>query len=287
MSEQSSTDSKQRGGGFPSLPLKDAVDAVVAAGLNGPNHTVDAFAAYLGHATSNSGAFRAKMASFRDWGLVSRGDRERVTLTELAQELVLKYPDHYEDKQALLAAFESCRIFGRLYDDSAKNTPLEVARLRNTVLIRYGVGNNQADKFVDSFVQSAAFAGLAKVSGSTVTLVPRDASLSETGERGNGGVEDPVDADATTSGRVPVPTAAATSAPVSQTPVALQQQWPIDGGEIEFVIRTFEALPPSIYVLVAEMAEVAEKMKVKLTGPAFEITTSKPPSAYRAPDDEG
>lgn len=61
----------------------------------------------------------------------------------------------------------------------------------------------------------------------------------------------------------------------------MRQAWPIDGGEIEFIIRTDEALPPSIYTLVAKMAEVAEEMKDKLTGPYVEITTDNPPAAYR------
>ena len=62
-------------------------------------------------------------------------------------------------------------------------------------------------------------------------------------------------------------------------PVALRQAWPIDGGEIEFVIRTSEPLPPSIYALVAEMAEVAAQMKDRLTGPLFEFMTDNPPAA--------
>lgn len=267
MSEQQA-DNKQRGGGFPSLPLKDAVDAVVTAGLNGGNHTVDAFATYIGHTTSNSGAFRAKMAAFRDWGLVSRGDRDRVALTGLAEDLVLKYPDHYEDKQALLAAFESCRIFGMFHADLAKNVPQEVSRLRTQALMRYGVANNQADKFVDSFVKSAVFAGLAHVDGSMVTLLPRDKAF---GEIAAARPEESRDAVAVPETPTPDVAEKATAVPAPAIPIALQQQWPIDGGEIEFSIRTPAALPPAIYALLAEMAEVAEKMQEKLTSPAVDI----------------
>lgn len=60
------------------------------------------------------------------------------------------------------------------------------------------------------------------------------------------------------------------------------QAWRIDGGEIEFVIRTSEPLPPSTYTLVAEMAQVAARMKDLLTGPMVELTTDSPPAAYRA-----
>lgn len=288
MTEQglaTTTESKRRGVGFPSLALQDAVDAVVTAGQNGPDHTQDAFATYLGHKTANSGAFRAKLASLRDWGLIARGDRDRVILSGLAQELVLAAPDHYEDKQKLLTAFESCRVFGMVYNDSAKNVPVDTARLRTQVLMRYGVASDQADKFVEVFVKSAVFTGIAESDGARVTLFNRDSVF--TGAKSADDTDDDLDTDTphlgtpmvsrsgfggsgqlTATGVANVPVAVAEPT----IPVALRQSWRIDGGEIEFVIRTSEALPPSIYALVAEMAEVAEKMKEKLTGPAFEIT---------------
>jgi hypothetical protein len=276
---------RKRGTGFPSMSLQDAVDAIVLAGRNGPEHSQDAFATYLGHKTANSGAFRAKLASLRDWGLLARGDRDRVTLSGLAQELVLAAPDY--STQQLLTAFESCRVFGMLYNDSAKNVSMDLDRLRTQVLMRYGVGRDQVDKFVSSFVQSAVFAGLAQSDGSTVTLVQRDSAL-------GGGDEPETETDHAAktvshsavqdvASDLPVPATPVKSA----IPVALRQQWPIDGGEIEFVIRTSEALPPSIYVLVAEMAGVAEKMKANLTGPAFEITTDAPPAAHRVHESQG
>jgi hypothetical protein len=280
MSEQRTnevTEPKRRGPGFPSLNLQDAVEAIVIAGRNGPDHSHDAFATYLGHKTANSGAFRNKLASMRDWGLLARGDRDRVVLSGLAQELVLAAPDHTKDQ--LLTAFESCRVFGMLYNDSAKNVAMDLSRLRTQVIMRYGVGKDQADKFVSSFVQSAVFAGLAHSDGSAVTLLQResasaaDADTEEVDDRSHSGVTPPAETDSTSVSR-PGPALNTT------LPVALRQQWPIDGGEIEFVIRTSEALPPSIYALVAEMAEVAEKMKAKLSGPAFEITTASPPAAY-------
>lgn len=280
VSQNEQPEAKRRGTGFPSMPLQDAVDAVVLAGRNGPEHSHDAFATYLGHKTANSGAFRGKLASMRDWGLLGRGGRDRVTLSGLAQELVMAAPDY--TRQQLLTAFESCRVFGVLYNDSAKNVPIEFTRLRTQVLMKYGVGKDQADKFVSSFVQSAVFAGLAQSDGTAVTLFQRESAFAN--EAGGHEVDD-------ASEEVPSSNAASRSSsmgsletPVaaqSGVPVALRQQWPIDGGEIEFVIRTAAALPPSVYALVAEMAEVAEKMKSKLSGPAFEITSETPPAAYR------
>lgn len=258
------TETKKRGVGFPVMSLQDAVDAVVLAGQHGPDHTNDAFATYLGHQTANSGAFRGKLASLRDWGLIARGDRDRVTLSGLAQDLVLAVPDHYEAKHLLLTAFESCRVFGMLYNDSAKGVPIDISRLRATVLMRYGVAPEQADRFVDSFIKSAVFAGLADSDGAKVRLNSRDSAFG-----GSANPDEGVDDDALGSvsanalppsvivgkATVPSPVIAA-----DVIPTALRQAWPIDGGEIEFVIRTPKAMPPKIYALMAEMAETAEKM---------------------------
>ncbi|CAL8976288.1 hypothetical protein CELL_02272 [Cellulomonas sp. T2.31MG-18] len=282
MSEQRTDqpEAKRRGPGFPSMTLHDAVEAIVIAGRNGPEHSEDAFATYLGHKTANSGAFRAKLASMRDWGLLARGNRDRVALSGLAQELVLAAPEY--TSQQLLAAFESCRVFGMLYNDSAKNMPTDLSRLRTQVLMRYGVAKDQVDRFVASFVQSAAFAGLAQTDGTTVTLFNREATV-------GGGYDVGGDVDLApelTAGQQPIAAPHAQESPVASSahaaiPTALRQQWPIDGGEIEFVIRTAEALPPRIYVLVAEMAQVAEKMKAMLVGPAFEPRTADPAAADR------
>ena len=277
---------KPRNTSFPSLALREAIDAVVTAGQNGADHSQDAFAAYLNHRTTNSGAFRAKLASLRDWGLITkRGEKDRVTLTGLGQDLVMASPEHYDEANLILQAFDSCRVFSQLYDDSAKNVAMDLGRLRNQVLMRLGVSSDQVDKFIECFAASAAFGGLAELDGPKITLLPRDAvnRAREPEEHDDHEESDLAPSNWTRAKPTPAQQSVPVAVPTDPTePIALRQAWPIDGGEIEFVIRTSEALPPSIYLLVAEMAEVAEKMKVKLTGPAVEITTSNPPTAYRA-----
>ena len=266
------TEPKRRSVGFPQLPLRESVDAIVMIGQHGPNHTHDAAAAYLGHSTANSGAFRSKLAALRDWGLLVRGDKDRVQLSELAQQLVLEAPKHEQARELLLAAFESCRVFGTLYNDSAKATPLEVQRVRTTVVMRHGVASEQADKFVDSFIESAVYAGLAKFDGAKVTLVPRDDVFKVAGHAADEDAmyttmpeEDAVRATSEASRAVLGLRAPAVAVPVEPVvPVALRQAWPIDGGEIEFIIRTRKALPPTLYSLMAKMAEVAAEMEALL-----------------------
>jgi hypothetical protein len=267
MTEQTTSKPKadrKRGVGFPQMTLKDAVDAIVVAGQNGPSHSVDAFAAYMGHQTTNSGAFKYKLAALRDYGLISRGDRERVTITELAQELVLAAPEHYLARPLLLSAFENCPLFERVYSDNAKNTALEITRVRNNVVMRHGIAADQADRFVDVFVKSAVFVGIADSDGKTVSLLPRSVAAS-----GQLRIDDEIPGETDENVDASAPDKTGTSwwmhTPHSvnanmQGPIALRQAWAIDGGEIEFVIRTPKALPPEIYTMVAEMAVNASRM---------------------------
>jgi hypothetical protein len=260
--------------------LRDSVEAIVTIGQHGAKHSHDAAAAYLGHSTSNSGAFRSKLAALRDWGLIERGDKDRVTLSDLAEQLVLEAPDHGHAGELLLTAFESCRVFGMLYNDSAKDTPLDLQRIRTSVVMRHGVASDQADKFVDSFVDSVTYAGLGKFDGNQLTLLPRDSVFQR--DAGTQGMD-----EAQTVSAAPDRARGATTVNAAQVaaepsiPIALRQAWPIDGGEIEFIIRTAEALPPSIWEQVAKMAKVAEEMQAKLAGPYVELRPdAKPPAAY-------
>lgn len=257
---------RKRGVGFPQLSLREAVDTIIAVGQHGANHTHDAAAAYMGHSTANSGAFRSKLAALRDWGLLDRGDSTRVILSELAQQLVLEAPYHEKERQLLLAAFESCRVFGMLYADSAKDTPLEEQRLRNVVVMRHGVATDQADKFIESFVDSVVYAGLGKLDGNRVVLFPRDAAFKPDDQSDEPPDEPPTRthssaAEELRDAQQQQRRLSAEAEREPKIPVALRQTWPIDSGEIEFVIRTPKAMPPAIYALVAKMAEVAGEME--------------------------
>ncbi|MBN3510123.1 hypothetical protein JYB55_14865 [Mycolicibacterium septicum] len=273
---------KKRGVAFPQLSLEAAVEAIVAMGQHGADHSQDAAAAYLGHSTTNSGAYRVKLAALRDWGLIKRGDRERVILSDLAKDLVMEAPDHAQARSLLLAAFESCRVFEQLYEDSAKNIPQDLGRFRNVVVMRHNVATDQADRFIDCFVDSAGYAGLAKVEGNQVTLLTRDTTFWE--DEGQKASELLDHFETATTPKAPVPpldhvlreTETVTGPAPSAIPVALRQSWPIDGGEIEFVIRTPKALPPSIYALMAQMAEVATKMESLLKPAPIEASVSTP-----------
>lgn len=289
MSEQTSSpapQAKKRGVGFPQLSLEAAVDAILAMGQHGADHSQDAAAAYMGHSTANSGAFRTKCAALRDFGLIVRGDKDRVILSDLAKQLVLEAHDPEKMRPLLLDAFQSCRVFDQLYQDSAKNIPQDLQRFRTVVVMRHNVGTDQADKFIDIFVDSAGYAGLAKLEGNQVTLLPPDTTfweeerqkaddlVAKTSNPALPSLEEMMrqGSEALRPSAPPAPVTPAAPA----TPVALRQTWPIDGGEIEFVIRTAKALPPDIYAEMAEMAKVAARMQTLLTPDGVEASAPVP-----------
>lgn len=266
---------KRRSVSFPQLSLREAVEAILTIGQHGASHSQDAVAAYLGHSTANSGAFRSKLAALRDWGLIERGAKDRVTLSDIAHSLVLDDPERSTAAQLRLTAFESCKVFGALYNDSAKDTPLDMQRVRTSVVMRHGVASDQADKFVDIFIESAVYAGIARFDGLKVTLLPREAASR---------ADDTADGSPEASEQVVITgtTGQAWRGVYEAVPVALRQAWAIDGGQIEFIIRTSQPLPPSIYTMVADMAEVAARMQEHLSKSLFEPTAenSKLPASY-------
>nr|WP_313774269.1 hypothetical protein [Mycobacterium sp.] len=281
---------------FPQLSLESAVDAILAMGQHGADHSQDAAAAYMGHSTANSGAFRTKCAALRDFGLIVRGDKDRVVLSDLAKQLVLEAHDPEKVRPLLLGAFQSCRVFEQLYQDSAKNIPQDLQRFRTVVVMRHGVGTDQADKFIDSFVDSAGYAGLAKVEGNQVTLFPPDTTFWDEERQKADELLDkfkpapkapvpPLEQVLREAAQAEAAAAAAAAAAGPTIPIALRQAWPIDGGEIEFVIRTPKALPPDIYAEMAAMAKVAARMEVLLKPAAAEVpvTASAPNTSVAVP----
>ena len=68
-------------------------------------------------------------------------------------------------EQAAEHVFKSCGIFYLLYEDGAKETPLEKQRVRTTVVMQLNVASAQADKFVDVSIDSVVNARLGRLDG--------------------------------------------------------------------------------------------------------------------------
>lgn len=206
----------------------------------------------MGHSTTNSGAFRQRLAALRDWKLVTgRGDS--ISMTDTARVIALP-PDDTAEQVALRAAFKNCSIFYKLYEESQKGTPLARPGLGNRAVHAFGVAPSSVAKFVASFVDSAVAAGIALVQeDDRVTLLEPDEEVDGL----DLAKEAYVPATSTTAApRSPQPSRSA-------TPV-VHQAWPIDGGTIVFEIRSERPLPASAYATVGEVVASLERLSVTL-----------------------
>jgi len=86
--------------GFPVLDLGEAASVLTRASQHGWEHTVAEIAGYMGHATTNSGAFRTKLAALRDYGLVS-GRGKSLEITQVGRKIAVP-----ESEQERLAALQ-------------------------------------------------------------------------------------------------------------------------------------------------------------------------------------
>ncbi len=249
--------SRSRGRGFPTMPLDEAVSVIKKAGQYGHEHSVATFAGYLGHGTTNSGPFRAKMAALKDWGLIQRRG-EAVLLTELAASIAHPESSTAEGK-SLRDAFRQAEPFGAVYEESAKGTELNLDLIGNRAVTVFGVAPKSKKKFAESFAQSAIMAGLARMSSeSTVELLTeRDHSQSQEADHGDSGHQ-------TKGGLSPAPPS--TVPPATTASPTLHQEWPVDGGTIIFQAALDRPLPAAVYADIANIANAIERLVEHLDG---------------------
>lgn len=246
--------------GFPVVSLAEASEILKTAGKYGFEHSVAAFAKHMGHSTTNSGAFRQRLAAFRDWKLIA-GRGESVTMTDIARIIALP-PDVDVERAALETAFKNCGVFLRLYEGSQKNVPLARPGLGNRAVHDFGVSPSSITKFIDSFVDSAVVAGLAAVmDDDQVTLL------------------DPVHTDqhehqAQPLVATPVTGPSRVVGAGGAGPPLVHQSWPIDGGTIVFEIRSEKPLPASAYATVGEVVASLERLAGTLAPPIVDAAAT-------------
>lgn len=240
---------RKRATGFPVVSLAEAAAILKEAGKHGFDHSTAAFAAYMGHSTTNSGAFRQRLAAFRDWKLIAgRGDS--LAMTDIAR-IIADPTDDEAERRALQAAFMNSPVFFKLFDESAKGTPLAPGPLGKRAVLNLGVAPGSKDKFAQSFVDSAVAAGLASLNDDgQIVLVPLDVVA----DGGQPSDEQFIDTRqlASSSGR-------AQPGPRQGTPV-VHQAWAIDGGSIVFEIRTDKPLPATAFATVGEVVASLEHL---------------------------
>lgn len=250
---------RKRATGFPVVSLAEAAAILKEAGKYGFDHSTAAFATYMGHSTTNSGAFRQRLAAFRDWKLIAgRGDS--LAMTDIAR--VIAHPtDDDAERRALQTAFLNSPVFLKLYDGSAKGKPLAPGPLGNRAVLNLGVAPGSKDKFVQSFVDSAVAAGLASLNeDGQIVLTPLDSGA---------GAGQQASEEQFLDSPQPVPSSSGRTQPAARqgTPV-VHQTWSIDGGSIVFEIRTDKPLPATAFSTVGEVVASLEHLAETLAPPA-------------------
>ncbi len=264
---------------FAVYPLRGATEGVKTAGASGGDHSRDAFASYLGHETTNSGGFKRKLASMKDWGLIeTRGDR--VVITDLGMRIA--HPRTDDDEQgAIREAFLQAEVFAETYNDLAKGVDLSAERIGSMGVHEHGISPGAKADFARSFVESAAFAGLGQRNpDGSIRLA---ATTPGTGqgrddERDRGGDRLDRDNDSVTQRR--------TRDIGDGPPAAIRQEWDVANGSVLFEVRLDGALPSAAFATLGEVMRTVEEL-VSSLGHAKPAATSTPtgPTKNGSPGD--
>lgn len=249
---------QSRGIGFPILSLSEAARMLTNIATYGFEHSAQTLASLMGHKTTNSSSFRQRVAAFRDWGLLTgRGDR--LTMTDTARMIAMPTSSDARQK-AMQASFLHCEIFSRLHEEIAKGRNIDRDGLKGQAVNRFSVSPQRVDKFVDSFIESALAAGMARHDdqGQLVLLELSSESVDDEAVE----LEQATGEPSPEPGPSPITTVQLTD-PGLQTP-AVHQSWQIDGGEIVFIVRTGRALPSTSFAEIGEIVRQLEKLAASL-----------------------
>lgn len=265
----SPTPRRKRGTGFPVVALSEAATILREAGKYGFEHSTAAFASYMGHSTTNSGAFRQRLAAFRDWGLIAgRGDS--LAMTEIGRIIAVP-TDAQAESRALQAAFMNSPEFLKLYEGSAKGQPLEADRLGARAVHDFGISPGSKDKFVQSFTESAIAAGLAdRTADGQLVLVSRAED-----DVAEGHLAGPATTAAAADEAPPARTEPRSPSLAPGLPV-VHQTWEIDEGAITFEIATTKPLPASAFVTVGEVVASLERLAATLAPLTLDAASEGP-----------
>lgn len=253
--------SRKRTTGFPVVSLSEAAQILKKAGKYGFDHSLDTFARAMGHSTTNSGAFRLRLAAFRNWGLITGGG-DTVTMTDIARTIAVS-TDEADLRQALQQAFRNCEVFDGLYQQMAKGEPLERDGLGAHAVLKLGVAPGKRQTFVKSFVDSLETAQLAEDDGQGNVVLTKKGDSHHADDVGSSSQEPPPEEDAPPT----LTSQAVVREPSTDLPPLIRQSWPIPGGEIVFELRSADALPAAVFVTVGKAVEALETLAESLGAP--------------------
>lgn len=139
---------------FPYLPLDDAIPVARALySQGGGSGTISQVAAWMGHDTIQSGAFRTKMAAARLFGLIHVA-RNSASLSPLGRQMV----DPAAEEAARVRAFLSVPLYRKTFE-KYDGYPLPPDTGLEAEFVRLGVSEKQKSRARQVFQRSAKQAG--------------------------------------------------------------------------------------------------------------------------------
>jgi hypothetical protein len=161
---------KRSGVRFATYALADCLTVAKAIHeQGGGTATLEQLAAFLNYAGTNNGAFLARLASARSFGLIQRyGDKH--ILTQLARTILMPVYD-WEAKEAMVQAFLNVELFSKVYEEyKGKELPPE-AGLKNALQSMFGVAPARVDRAYRALMDSAEEAGFFATRGTRTHLI--------------------------------------------------------------------------------------------------------------------
>ncbi|MEX2588544.1 MAG: hypothetical protein WD602_11230 [Actinomycetota bacterium] len=143
---------------FPYYDLRQSEKLAGQVRSNAGKCKPEQLAAWLGHRTLNSGAFRNRVSSASLFALVI-SSRNLITLTELGRRIV----EPGQTRQARVEAFLSVPLYRRIFEDY-KGRRLPPSILLQQQMVQLGVTPSQVQAARQVFMRSAEQAGFLEVS---------------------------------------------------------------------------------------------------------------------------
>lgn len=241
--------------GYPVIDLGEVTSVLAKASPHGWQHTVAEFAGYMGHATVNSGAFRPKYAALREYGVIS-GRGESVEITGVGRKIAI--PETEEDRAAALREAFTNSVFGTVFHESVKGSPISIESIGRRAVTRLGVAPSAQGSFGEVFARSAVVAGLAEAAGDgKITLLARPRAVSSGADPAQSSEPAPA-ADALIAER-------ALAGRPKPKPV-IDQRWPLPDGEVALIVAIDRPLSANDFGSIGEVVAKIEQLVAGLAG---------------------
>lgn len=151
----------ERGKGFPRLGLASAIKIIETASKFGkawPKEQFAGFGSQSGAGSAKSGAFANRVASLKDYGLIT-STKDTISLTDLSIQIAKPVTEEEREK-SIVESFMNVEIFKSLFDGLESGEELSLDQVAQYAVFTLGISRESKDKFISVFVDSGRFVNL-------------------------------------------------------------------------------------------------------------------------------